>query len=236
MSKGGIFLIVMQGISKSYPTRTGQPLKVLSGINLHIRPGAYAAFEGPSGSGKSTLMHILGCLDSPTSGTYRLDGLDVSGMNPPALCETRKRKIGFVFQGYQLMSKLSAAENVAFPLMLRGMEERKRLQIAAEALERVGLGGRGNHRPSELSGGQQQRVALARAVCVKPKLLLCDEPTGALDEESRDGILDLLDGMHREGHTIVLITHDRYVASRAQERYRVSGGSVYPCHQTAVGL
>ncbi len=226
-------MIHMHNICKSYSTRSGAPLQVLRAVNLHIRPGAYTAFVGMSGSGKSTLMHILGCLDTPTSGTYVLDGLDVSRMPPPALCETRKQKIGFVFQGYQLMSKLNAVENVAFPLMLRGVDERERIRLASEALRRVGLAGRENHRPSELSGGQQQRVALARAVCVRPKLLLCDEPTGALDEESRDGILQLLDEMHEEGHTIVLITHDRHVAHRARERYRVEGGA---CKPEPVGL
>jgi len=223
-------MIRMNKISKTYPLRGGG-LQVLRSVSLHIPAGSYAAFIGPSGSGKSTLMHILGCLDAPTSGEYRLDGADVGSLTPPQLCEMRKEKIGFVFQGYQLMDKLNAEENVAFPLMLRGIREEERLRIAREALERMGLGGREKHRPSELSGGQQQRVALARALCVRPRLLLCDEPTGALDEESRDGILLLLDQLHAEGRTIVLITHDSRVAQRARVRYRVEGGLVTPCEE-----
>ncbi|MBP3645729.1 MAG: ABC transporter ATP-binding protein [Clostridia bacterium] len=219
-------MIRMNNVTKSYQARRGEKLEVLHSVNLHIPKGAYTAFVGPSGSGKSTLMNILGCLDLPTQGEYLLDGENVSHMTPPEMCAVRKEKIGFVFQGYQLMNRLTAEENVAFPLMLRGMAEKERLAIAREELFRMGLEGREKHLPRELSGGQQQRVALARALCVKPRLLLCDEPTGALDEASRDGILDMLDDLSREGHTIVLITHDGYVASRAKERYRVEGGSV----------
>jgi len=220
-------MIRMQKLCKSYSSRSGQPLRVLENIDLHIPPGSYAAFVGPSGSGKSTLMHILGCLDMPTSGQYLLDGEDMSSLDMPSLCRIRREKIGFVFQGYQLIPRLTAAENVAFPLMIRGMPQRERLRQAAEALRRVGLAGREKHRPAELSGGQQQRVALARALCISPRLLLCDEPTGALDFDSRNTVLDLLDSLHQEGHTIVLITHDPFVASRAAVRYRVENGSVH---------
>jgi len=218
-------MIVMENIRKGYPGREGA-VEVLTGVNLHIRPGSYAALTGPSGSGKSTLMHILGCLDTPTDGRYLLDGQDVSRMTQSQLCGVRREKIGFVFQGYQLMTKLNALENAAFPLLLRGVAEEERLEAAAQALRRVGLAGRERHRPGELSGGQQQRVALARALCAKPKLLLCDEPTGALDVDSRNEILDLLDDLHTEGHTIVLITHDPFAASRAALRYRVARGTV----------
>ncbi len=217
-------MIRMEDVCKSYPLRGGGTLPVLSHVNLRLLPGSYTAFVGPSGSGKSTLMHILGCLDRPTSGRYILDGQDVSRLSARALCLQRREKIGFVFQGYQLMGKLSAVENAAFPLMLRGMGESERLRLAARALRRVGLSGREHHRPSELSGGQQQRVALARALCVNPRLLLCDEPTGALDEESRNTILDLLDALNQEGRTIVLITHDPFVAARAASRIRLEGG------------
>ena len=221
-------MIDMQKISKTYPGRGAQkPLEVLHGVNLRIRPGEYVAFVGASGSGKSTLMHILGCLDTPTSGRYQLDGEDVSRLDPQALCRVRRDKIGFVFQGYQLLSKLTAADNVAFPLMLRGVPEAERGRRAAEALERVGLAGRGQSRPCELSGGQQQRVAMARALCYSPKLLLCDEPTGALDVDSRNELLDLFDQLHAGGRTIVLITHDPFVASRADRRYRVERGQIY---------
>lgn len=220
-------MIRMQGIAKTYPARGGQPpLQVLSDVALHIARGEYVAFVGASGSGKSTLMHILGCLDTPTAGTYVLDGEDVSRLSPQALCRVRRDKIGFVFQGYQLLSKLTAAENVAFPLMLRGLGEQERLRRAAQALACVGLEGRESHRPCELSGGQQQRVAMARALCYSPKLLLCDEPTGALDLDSRNEILDLLDGLNEQGHTIVTITHDPFVAARAQRRYCVEDGQV----------
>ena len=224
-------MIHMQNISKAYG---GSP--VLQCVNLHIAPGAYAAFVGRSGSGKSTLLNLLGCLDSPTSGRYVLDGLDVSRLTPKELCCVRRERIGFVFQGYQLFRRFSAAQNVAFPLMLRGMEEARRLELATQALERVGLGGYGNFRPAQLSGGQQQRVALARAMITRPRLLLCDEPTGALDEESRNGILGLLDELHESGHTIVLITHDRYVAQRARECFRVQAGGVTPCASGGLGL
>ncbi len=227
-------MIVMEEIGKSYPGRDGA-VEVLRGVNLHIRPGSYAALMGPSGSGKSTLMHILGCLDTPTSGRYLLDGQDVSGMSNAQLCRVRREKIGFVFQGYQLLPRLSALENVAFPLLLRGVSEERRMEEAKRALGRVGLGGRERHRPGELSGGQQQRVALARALCARPRLLLCDEPTGALDVDSRNDILDLLDSLHADGHTIVLITHDPFVASRAVQRYRVTQGAVKPVISAKTG-
>lgn len=227
-------MIVMEEIGKSYPGRDGA-VEVLRGVNLHIRPGSYAALMGPSGSGKSTLMHILGCLDTPTSGRYLLDGQDVSGMSNAQLCCVRREKIGFVFQGYQLLPRLSALENVAFPLLLRGVSEERRMEEAKRALGRVGLGGRERHRPGELSGGQQQRVALARALCARPRLLLCDEPTGALDVDSRNDILDLLDSLHADGHTIVLITHDPFVASRAVQRYRVTQGAVKPVISAKTG-
>ena len=216
----------MRDICKTYPSGDGGAMEILRHVDLHIRPGAYAAFVGPSGSGKSTLMHILGCLDTPTSGQYLLEGEDVGRMDPLALCRVRREKIGFVFQGYQLMTKLTALENAAFPLMLRGVGEHERLREARRALRRVGLEGREHHLPGQLSGGQQQRAAMARALCAKSRLLLCDEPTGALDLDSRNAILDLLDSLHADGHTIVMITHDPFVASRAVQRYRVADGQV----------
>lgn len=220
-------MIHMEGVGKTYPARRDQPpLIALENVRLRVRPGEYVAIVGPSGSGKSTLMHLIGCLDTPSQGSYTLDGEDVSELDQQALCRVRREKIGFVFQGYQLLSKLTAAENVAFPLMLRGLSQAERLRKANEALERVGLGGRGGCRPCELSGGQQQRVAMARALCYAPRLLLCDEPTGALDVDSRNEILDMLDALHQGGHTIVVITHDPFVAARAARRYRVERGAV----------
>ena len=213
-------MIQLEKVTKSYPGGES----VIKAVNLHIRPGEYAALTGPSGSGKSTLMNILGCLDTPTAGRYLLDGMDVSRLTPARLCQVRREKIGFVFQGYQLLSKLSAAENVAYPLMLRGMEPDQRRLLALKALRQVGLSDREDARPSQLSGGQQQRVALARALCCKPKLLLCDEPTGALDPASRDDILALLDGWNRRGNTVVVITHDPVVAAQAATRYHAQPG------------
>ena len=219
-------MIRMQGVSKAYAARAGGTQEVLSDVELHLRPGSYTAFVGPSGSGKSTLMNLLGCLDTPTSGQYWLDGEDVSRLDALSLSRVRRDRIGFVFQGYQLIARMTAAENVAFPLMLRGVGEGERLARACRALRQVGLTGREYHRPYELSGGQQQRVAMARALCAEPRLLLCDEPTGALDPESRNIILDMLDEWHQEGRTIVMITHDPFVAARAVHRFRVENGRV----------
>ena len=222
-------MIHMENICKEYPASRGQPsLRILSDVNLRVRRGEYVSIVGPSGSGKSTLMHLIGCLDTPTSGRYRLDGTDVAGLNARALCRVRQEKIGFVFQGYQLLKKMTALENVAFPLMLRGMSLRRREAAAMEALHRVGLSQRARHLPNQLSGGQQQRVSIARALCYSPTLLLCDEPTGALDQESRDEVLALLHELHENGHTIVVITHDPCVAAHALRRYRVDCGRLGP--------
>ncbi len=218
----------MENICKEYPGHKGQPgLPVLRNVCLSVGQGEYVSIVGPSGSGKSTLMHILGCLDTPTSGSYRLDGQEVTGLNGGALCRVRQQKIGFVFQGYQLLKKLTALENVAFPLMLRGVPLSKREAAAMEALSKVGLRDRARHLPCQLSGGQQQRASIARALCCSPALLLCDEPTGALDEASRDEVLLLLEELHHAGHTIVVITHDPCVAARAQRCWRVEGGKVF---------
>ena len=225
-------MIRLEHITKIYPGQ--EALHALSDVNLHIRRGEYAAVVGPSGSGKSTLMHILGCLDAPTSGRYLLDGADVAGLDARGLCAVRREKIGFVFQGFQLLSKLTALENVAFPLLLRGADEKARLRAAKAALENVGLGDRMHHKPGELSGGQRQRVAIARALSYQPRLLLADEPTGSLDEHSRDEILALFDALHRDGHTVVLITHDPAVAAHAVTRCRVSAGRVEPEGRLAI--
>ena len=222
-------MIRLEAIQKTYPGKGSEgPLNILDGVTLHISPGEYAALLGASGSGKSTLMNIIGCLDIPTGGSYHLDGVNVSSMNAEQLCLVRREKIGFVFQGFQLFQKMSALENVEYPLMLRGIPEGRRRSMAMDSLRLVGLADRALHRPSRLSGGQQQRVAMARALCYQPKLLLCDEPTGALDPASRDQVLNLFDSLHRQGHTILLITHDISVAARAARRYTVCGGSVFP--------
>ncbi len=219
-------MIRLSHITKTYPFG-GVPVTALTDVTIHVRPQEYVAIVGPSGSGKSTLMNIIGCLDSPTSGSYLLDGQDVSGLNANDLAAIRSRKIGFVFQGFQLLPRLTALENVALPLLLQGVPARIRDERAAEALSQVGLAQRMDHKPSQLSGGQQQRVAVARALIHQPRVLLADEPTGSLDEQSTREVLTLLEGLHRKGHTIVLITHDPAVAARAGRQVSVSAGVVH---------
>ncbi len=183
------------------------------GISLSISEGEYVAVIGPSGSGKSTLMHILGCLDTPTSGHYHLAGENVGGMSESALAEVRNRRIGFVFQQFNLLASMSAWQNVELPLVYAGVPRSERREQAMTALARVGLASRVNHRPGELSGGQQQRVAVARALVTEPDLILADEPTGNLDSVSAADVLRLMDELHDAGRTLVLITHDAEVAS-----------------------
>ena len=202
----------------------GSALEALHGVTLHIRQGEYAAIVGPSGSGKSTLMNILGCLDAPTSGSYRLHGRDVSTLSPAELARVRGEEIGFVFQGFQLLPRLTAVENVALPLLLCGMPPARRLERASLLLRQVGLGDRLHHRPSQLSGGQQQRVAVARALARDPAVLLADEPTGNLDAAATGEVLALLEALNRQGRTVVLITHDGQVARRAGRQLCISGG------------
>ncbi len=216
-------MIRTEHIIKRYAL-SGQPVEALRGISLHIRPGEYAAIVGPSGSGKSTLMNILGCLDRPSEGAYYLHGRDVSTLTPEELAQVRGREIGFVFQGYQLLPRLTAIENVALPLILCGVPVQQRLARAEALLTRVGLGHRLRHLPGQLSGGQQQRVAIARALIRNPAVLLADEPTGNLDAIATQEVLSLMDDLHREGRTIVLITHDDKVAQRAQRQLCIAAG------------
>ena len=219
-------MIRLTNITKTYPFG-GLQVAALNDVTLHIKPQEYVSIVGPSGSGKSTLMNIIGCLDTPTSGSYLLDGLDVSGLGANELANIRSGKIGFVFQGFHLLPRLTALENVALPLLLQGVPPKAREERAAEALKQVGLNQRMGHKPSQLSGGQQQRVAIARALILNPRVLLADEPTGSLDEQSTREVLTLLDGLHQKGHTIVLITHDASVAERADRRVSVSSGQVH---------
>jgi putative ABC transport system ATP-binding protein len=210
-TSGGV-VIELERVTKVY--RTGSiAVAALRGISLTISQGEYVAVIGPSGSGKSTLMHILGCLDTPTSGTYQLAGENVSGMSEAALAEVRNRRIGFVFQGFNLLASMSAWQNVELPLVYAGVPRVERKQRALDALARVGLAGRVHHRPGELSGGQQQRVAVARALVTEPNLILADEPTGNLDSVSAADVLGLMGELHESGRTLVLITHDAEVAS-----------------------
>lgn len=218
-------MIRVENLTKRYAHSSGS-VAALNGISLHIAPGEYTAIVGASGSGKSTLMHLLGCLDVPTAGRYLLHGLDVSTLGKDALAQVRGQEIGFVFQGFQLLPRLTAEENVALPLLLCGVPLGKRLQVARRLLAQVGLGQRLQHTPSQLSGGQQQRVAIARALARNPAVLLADEPTGNLDAQSTADVLSLLDELHQAGRTIVLITHDTVVAQRASRQITLSAGRV----------
>jgi putative ABC transport system ATP-binding protein len=199
-------------------------VRALAGVSLDVYEGEYVAVMGPSGSGKSTLMHILGCLDVPTSGTYELAGIDVSLMNEAQLAEVRNQRIGFVFQGFNLLPTLNAWRNVEIPLCYAGIGRAERKARAVAALERVGLGDRVDHKPGELSGGQQQRVAVARALVTEPALILADEPTGNLDSHSTADVLGLFEELSAAGRTIMLITHDADVAAAAQRTVRIRDG------------
>lgn len=225
-------IIGLDGVRKTY--RTGSlEFEALCGIDTAIREGEYVAVVGPSGSGKSTLMNILGCLDNPTAGSYLLAGEDVSTMSEAQLAEVRNRRIGFVFQQFNLLAGLPAWRNVELPLVYAGLPRQERRERAVAALERVGLADRTAHRPGELSGGQQQRVAVARALVTEPAIILADEPTGNLDSRSTAEVLDLLDGLHDAGRTIVLITHEHDVAGRASRNLVIDDGRVVSDTPTA---
>jgi putative ABC transport system ATP-binding protein len=222
-------VVQMNNISKVY--RSGTKARVvevhaLREANVSIGRGEYVAIMGPSGSGKSTLMNLIGLLDSPSSGSYSLSGLEVSSLSEPEQAKVRNEKIGFVFQAFFLMAKLRALENVALPLVYRGIERSERLRRAKIALEQVGLADRLDHYPAELSGGQKQRVAIARALVQEPDLLLADEPTGALDSHSTTEILELFSALHQQGKTVIVITHEPEVGARAERIIRVRDGSI----------
>ena len=219
-------LITMRGIGKHY-TLGGQTVRALDGVDLTIHTGEMVAILGPSGSGKSTLMNILGCLDTPTVGTYRLAGQAVERMTDGELSRVRGRTVGFVFQGFHLLPGLTAQENVELPLIYRGVPEAQRRRLAQESLDRVGLAARMGHRPGELSGGQQQRVAVARAIAGRPPVLLADEPTGNLDTAAGQDIMTLLHDLHQEGHTVVIITHDPAIGAACPRRVRMRDGRLY---------
>lgn len=216
-------MIVLDNLSKTYE-KHGQTVHALEQVNLHVPKGDFLAITGPSGSGKTTLMNILGCLDRPCGGNYLLDGTAVSGLSGSDAAYIRNQKIGFVFQSFNLISSMSALENVELPLLLRGVSRKTRRAAALEALYRVGLAHRAAHRPSELSGGQQQRVAIARVLAAAPPLILADEPTGNLDAATGREILSILDNLHREGRTIVMITHDPAIAAAAPRTLRMESG------------
>ena len=218
-------MIHIENVSKSYDMGRVQ-VEALRGIDLHIKRGEYAAILGPSGSGKSTLMHILGCLDTPTTGHYRLDGSPVEKLKRNELAQVRSEKIGFVFQSFNLLAHATAEGNVELPLIYNGTRRRQRRQRAAELLERVGLGHRREHKPSELSGGQRQRVALARALAADPDLILADEPTGNLDTASGEEVVALFEELVAEGRTVIIVTHDVEIAQRARRIIRLRDGLI----------
>jgi len=218
-------LIICEDIWKIY--RVGDvDVQALRGLNLTIRRGEFVAIMGSSGSGKSTLMNILGCLDQPTKGQYRLNDIDVGHLQPDRLAEIRNQQIGFVFQSFNLIPRTSALENAQLPLFYRGLPLKEQKSLASAALQRVGLSGREHHSPTQLSGGQQQRVAIARALVTSPSLLLADEPTGNLDTQSSQEIMEILEGLNREGITVILVTHEIDIAAYASRQITIKDGQV----------
>ena len=218
-------MIVMQGIRKEY--RMGDNVvAALDGVDIHIRPHEFVSVIGPSGSGKSTLMNIIGCLDTADAGVYRFDGLEIDDYSEDELATIRGKKIGFIFQQFNLLPKLTAQENVELPLIYQGMSAGKRHKRSREALERVSLADRMHHKPTELSGGQQQRVAIARALAGNPSLILADEPTGNLDSKTGADVMKLLHELHEAGNTIVLITHDSKIAAQTPRSIHIHDGRV----------
>lgn len=217
--------IELKGIKKLYQIG-GEEVAALAGITTNIYAGEFAALMGPSGSGKSTLMNILGCLDRPTTGSYKLDGEEVAGLDDDALARTRNKKIGFVFQNFNLLSRITALENVALPLIYAGVGRHERTERARHYLKAVGLESRADHQPNELSGGQRQRVAIARALVNDPHIIMADEPTGNLDTKSTKEIMELFQDMHEKGRTIILVTHEPDIAACASRQLLVRDGLI----------
>jgi putative ABC transport system ATP-binding protein len=219
-------ILQLRGITRDFKLGS-QTVHVLKGIDLDIGKNEYVALMGPSGSGKSTLMNLLGCLDTPTSGNYELNGTDVSSLNDNALAEIRNSEIGFVFQTFNLLPRSTALENVALPLVYAGLSKEERLARAAEVLNQVGLSDRMDHRPNQLSGGQRQRVAVARALVNRPALILADEPTGNLDSKTSLEIMKLFDEIQAAGNTVILVTHEEDIAQYAKRVIRLVDGNIH---------
>ena len=220
-------VIDTRALGKVYAAGSEAEVVALHGVDLRIGRGEFVAIMGPSGSGKSTLMNLIGCLDTPSSGSYRCDGVDIATLDAEQRAQLRLEKIGFVFQGFNLLSRMSALENVAMPMDYANIPRDERLARARAALEAVNLGDRAKHRPSELSGGQQQRVAIARALINRPPILLADEPTGALDSKTGEDILALFRQLRDDDHTVVLITHDAHVAACADRTFEMHDGALH---------
>jgi putative ABC transport system ATP-binding protein len=219
-------LIELKDVFKIYAEGLESEVRALDGVSLSIDRGEFVAVVGQSGSGKSTMMNVLGCLDIPTHGTYLLDGVDVKELTDRQLSHIRNKQIGFIFQQYNLIQSLNVLENVELPLIYQGFGAEQRRELAMEAVERVGLGGREKHKPSEMSGGQQQRVAIARAISTRPPIIMADEPTGALDSHTGQDVLHFLQELNKEGSTIILITHDNGIAATARRCVRISDGKI----------
>lgn len=229
-----LMLIDLRNVYKIYGEGLESEVRALDGVSLLVDYGEFVAVVGSSGSGKSTMMNVLGCLDIPTRGEYYLAGQDVRELSDKELSHIRNQQIGFIFQGFNLIQELTALENVELPLIYQGIHVQKRRELAQYALERVGLGNRGDHRPSQMSGGQQQRVAIARAIATKPPIIMADEPTGALDSKTGQEVLGFLQDLNREGSTIVLITHDNSIAATAKRIVRISDGKIIEDKQQEV--
>ena len=226
-------MITLQDITKTY--QMGDTIvRALDGVTVSINKGEFVAITGPSGSGKSTLMNILGCLDRPTAGSYKLDGDEVATLNDDQLALTRNKKIGFVFQNFNLLPRISAVKNIELPLVYAGVDNAERIRRAMETLTKVGIGDRKDHRPNELSGGQRQRVAIARALVTDPAILIADEPTGNLDTKSSLEIMDIFCGLHAQGRTIIMVTHEADIAAYAKRVIFVRDGKILKDESNAV--
>ena len=227
-------LIELRNVYKIYGEGLESEVRALDGVSLDVEKGEFVAVVGQSGSGKSTMMNVLGCLDIPTRGTYRLDGVDVRELTDKELSRIRNKQIGFIFQQYNLIQNLTVLENVELPLIYQGIDPIDRRELAMQALGRVGLADRAQHKPAQMSGGQQQRVAIARAISTHPPIIMADEPTGALDSRTGHEVLGFLQQLNKEGSTVILITHDNGIAATARRIVRIADGKIIEDHPQEV--